>query len=537
MRRKNAPRSIWMNIGLSCCLTLGVSLAVTAAGAQTAPLTFTDGTFNDGDWTAKKIADTTAGQGATFSASQDKVNGAPAPSRLTVHSYNLGLIRVAHLKSGSTYTPAAGGAIGSLSYSYDLRYYGPEPGILGVAYALLLRQNGTYYIGPQDAIRNDAWERSARQNLTAADFQRVADDGPGQGPAHPDFSCAGATIELGYQTANSNPNAGSQDKTTSGLDNWSVSVVEPQPCCLKTVSESVLCAADGTSDYVYSFQVTNRSTTNAYHLLFVDLPLPVTVTSNDVDFTGEPGGFLAPGKTSGKKTVRIHGANPGTLTFRFLLLDQNGSQCCAVPHALVLPDCHCAQVLSDGAGCSAAGGYDYTFTLQNLTNKAPIRYALLTATTPGLAITQSSAPIAPPLAFAGTTTETVNFSGIAAQPGATLCFKLGVHDTTLTQCCAIDRCVTLPLSFCPSPPVGRRDLNLSLSTGQGSSPAEAAASGELPQAAADPSWTVTVPGPAHPAQSVLSPDADWPWAIPGSAWISRDATAASAAGGSATRYR
>jgi hypothetical protein len=307
---------------------------------------------------------------------------------------------------------------------------------------------------------------------------------------------------------------------------------QSSPSCAR-VSGSVVCAADGTTDYVYSFHVTNLSTTNVSHLLFVDLPPPATVTPNDVSFTSEPGGFLAPGKTSQLKAVRIRGAQPGSLTFRFLLLDQSGGVCCTISHALDLPACDCAQILSDGAACSNAGGYDYTFTLQNLTKRPPISYVLVTATTPDLVITQSGAPITPRLNFSDKTTQTVNFTGSAARGGATVCFKLGIHDTTLTKCCAIDRCFG-PLFACPAQ-TGSRDLNLSLSTGLGSG--QTASTGEEPQATTDPSWMVIQPRPARPAQSVLAPDSDWPWAIPGSTWISHDPSAVSVAGVSAIRYR
>lgn len=302
------------------------------------------------------------------------------------------------------------------------------------------------------------------------------------------------------------------------------------PACL-TAIDSGQCTGNG--DYLYTFQVTNLSTTNVSHLIFVDLSPAATVTPNDVSFANEPGGFLAPGKTSALETVLIQGAPPGPLTFRFLLLDQTGAECCAVSHSLPIPACNCAQVLTSKFACSIATGYDYTFTLQDLRKQPPISYVLLTATTPGLVITQSGEPITPPLNDNDKTTQTVNFSGAAAVPGATVCFQLSVHDTTLTNCCAITRCEgpLFPCSVLTLQP----DLNLSLNTGLGS--VQAGLAGGKPQAIADPSWTVIEPSPHAPAQSVLAPDSDWPWAIPESAWISRDASAASVAGAPLVRYR
>ncbi len=305
-------------------------------------------------------------------------------------------------------------------------------------------------------------------------------------------------------------------------------ILEASPC-LQLQKESVLCATDSVGDYLYSFQVTNLSTTTAYHLLLLNLPPPATATPDDITF---PGG-LAPGQTSPVETVRIHGAHPGTFPFLFGLFDNNVQQCCAFSHSIELPACNCAQVLSDQVCTAGASGFTYTFTIQDLRVAPPVSYALVTATTPGLVITQSGAPIVPALGYGGTTTQTVGFSGPAATPGATVCFMLSVHDASLAQCCSIDRCATLPLSGGQSPGcifnAHAPDLDVTLNTGI--NPASPGA----PQP--DPNWTVIVPRPAQAAQSILWPDLDWPWAIPGTTWISRQPDAAAVAGVSAIRYR
>ena len=305
-------------------------------------------------------------------------------------------------------------------------------------------------------------------------------------------------------------------------------ILEGAPC-LQIQKERVLCATDGSGDYIYSFQVTNLSTTTAYHLLLLDLPPPATATPDDVTFAGG----LAPGQTSPVETVRIHGAHAGTFPFLFGLFDQNVQQCCAFAHSIELPACDCAQVLSDQVCTAGAAGFTYTFTIQDLRTAPPVSFALVTATTPGLVITQSGAPLVPPLGFAGTTTQTVGFSGPAATPGATVCFMLSVHDASLAQCCAIDRCATLPRSNGQTPVcvlnTDVSDLDVTLNTG-----IDPASPGVLQP---DPNWTVILPRPAQPAQSVLWPDLDWPWAIPGTNWISRDPNAASLAGDSVIRYR
>lgn len=193
-------------------------------GGALAAQSFTDGAF--AGWTSSKIVDTTSGATATVVASVDTVAGNPAPSRRVVHTYGTGQISAAHLHPSAFYEPATMGSIGSLSYSYDARHFSPPAG-QAVAYALLVLQNGTYYRGPIDNVLNDTWQTFSRAGLKAQDFVRLL----GSGPVAPDFSCAGGRLQLGYLTANSNPNAGFSSTRTSGIDNWKVSVNDAQPCC------------------------------------------------------------------------------------------------------------------------------------------------------------------------------------------------------------------------------------------------------------------------------------------------------------------
>lgn len=350
-------------------------------------------------------------------------------------------------------------------------------------------------------------------------------------------TCIGQFV-TNQATAVTTPSSGAQITNMAPIPAFNAAHVLDPSCpssCLEVINEKVLCATDGSKDYIYTFQVTNHSTIPAYHLLLIDLPSPATATPNDVTF-GPEGGFLAPGKTSQVKTVRIHGAHAGTFSIRLGLFDQNVRQCCATTaHALVLPDCDCAQVISDVA-CGMGSSFSYIFNIQNLTKAPPVSYALVTSATPDLMITQSGAPLVPPLGYGSTTKQTVTFSGPAAKVGATVCFTLSVHDASLLKCCSINRCVILRSLFssaCILPHQPAADLNLSLSTGLNT----AAAASPGAQGNSDLNWTMTVPGPARPAEAVSSPDSDWPWAIPGTAWISRESSGDSAAGTSAVRYR
>lgn len=225
-RQGSAMRRFLRRGNILCGLACALAVTVLCRPAQAQ--TFADGTFSN--WTTTKIIDTTSGATASVVASVDTL-GLPGPSRRTKHTYNLGLIRAAHLQSSALYDPSTG-AITALTYSYDLNLHASLTGGGCVAYALLLLQNGTYYVGPTDSICINSWTHTTRPALTAASFQARHGTPPpnlGTGPDRPDFSCAGAPIQFGYETSNSNTNPSLQDFTDSGIDNWSVTV-QSRPC-------------------------------------------------------------------------------------------------------------------------------------------------------------------------------------------------------------------------------------------------------------------------------------------------------------------
>lgn len=186
---------------------------------------FSDGTFADADWDSVEIGDTACG---SFTAAQVTSGGNPDAFRRVTHSFCLGSLDVGHLRVAAVYDPPTQGAVSTVSFAFDARHLNASPEV-AVAYAGLLFQNGSYYIGPVDPVFGDGWTHFERSSLTAGDFSRV---GPGPGPATPDFSSAGAPIRFGYFTANSSQ-GGPCDPADpcsvpqfreSGIDNWSVVV-------------------------------------------------------------------------------------------------------------------------------------------------------------------------------------------------------------------------------------------------------------------------------------------------------------------------
>ena len=185
------------------------------------PQRICDATFENANWTAKKIVDTPQGALLTFPTSQVPTGGNPTFYRRTEHNYGTGKIGVAHVYNSFAYDPSSQGAIATVGYSYDLRHFNPPAG-QAVAYQMLIFQNDTYYGSQVDQIFNDAWQAFSRPNLTAASFTKIT----GIGLPNPDFSCTGSKMTFGYITANSNPNPGTQSKRISGIDNWCLTIAK-----------------------------------------------------------------------------------------------------------------------------------------------------------------------------------------------------------------------------------------------------------------------------------------------------------------------
>jgi hypothetical protein len=223
--------------GFAWFLAIGLGMTATARAAI---INFTDGIFNNADWSASKIVDTTPGTAATFSAFQQPVNGNPTFHRETTHVFGIGAIRVAHLRNvgGSpfTYDPSSSGAINTISINYDLVHRTPNLGAVG--YGLLLRQNGKYYTNPipPDNIFPNAWSGFSHLGLTSANFFELLVPGTGVNVfSNPDFSATGSLIEFGYVTSNSHGGAGVIVTKTSGIDNYGLRLdTVPEPATLIT---------------------------------------------------------------------------------------------------------------------------------------------------------------------------------------------------------------------------------------------------------------------------------------------------------------
>lgn len=235
-------------------------------------------------------------------------------------------------------------------------------------------------------------------------------------------------------------------------------VVDCRPPCSRQQTLNLTCEVGPggqlTGNFVWTFQIANLSNRLVSHLYFDGLPTGVTVDRPHLVFNPaiQPGGTRT-------ETVVIRGATTGqTLTFPMVLLDAALEACCSFSFAVTLPECRCAQILSDVVPSCLPflpPPYPYTFNLQNLAPSQVTSLIVTPVVPPNTPIPPGVLDVAPvpihlstPIGMGGTTgNKTVVISGSGALPGSQVCLLLSLHDQLCENCCSIPRCFTLPSCF------------------------------------------------------------------------------------------
>jgi len=175
-----------------------------------------DGDFAAG-WASEKFFDTTPGMTATSTSMPSAMEGDPAPSRSTKHTYDPGGgIIIAHMNS-ATFDPA-GQAENFVTFQFSARKI---PWITGntadMVFRALIKQDDRFFEGPGFEVQavDFLWlPLTTGACLTQNSFQE-------QGTmANPDF---GRPMQFGYATANSGAGAPVVDREGL-LDNFRVEV-------------------------------------------------------------------------------------------------------------------------------------------------------------------------------------------------------------------------------------------------------------------------------------------------------------------------
>lgn len=174
---------------------------------------FSDDSFLTSDWDVTAISETPsqAGYAATHVATGGNPNGfwsiQVGSSGNTPNRY------FGHLLKGYEFDPSKEGAIVSIDGGYDLKN---QNGVnIPNLFALLLFQDGAYYLSPTDSIAPGAWSTFNHAGLKATDFLNISNSGP----RNPVFSCNGKAIRVGFVALSSKH---FKVNLFSGIDNWSI---------------------------------------------------------------------------------------------------------------------------------------------------------------------------------------------------------------------------------------------------------------------------------------------------------------------------
>lgn len=218
--------------------------------------------------------------------------------------------------------------------------------------------------------------------------------------------------------------------------------------CLSMSNLKVLCAGDGTGDYLVEFDFKNLRPDTIYHLFLIP-PSGVTATPNYVNLSSAP---VGPGGTAHIGPIRIHGALPGSISLMISIHNQDLVECCAVTIPIELPRCDCAQLTkSEGPFCQFNGHYGYSFTLQNLFS-GPVSYLLVTPESPATAtFTPNVIALNAPLQYGQSGNFLLSLGNVSA--GQTVCFRISTHSADFRECCSIRVCVKIPKCFIINVPV------------------------------------------------------------------------------------
>jgi len=251
-------------------------------------LVFTDNNFVNTDWTSLKIDDTTLDRSATYTTHRASAGGNPGPFRQVDCKYSYdgtGGIQgeaIANVLESADYIPSAEGAINSISYSFDLKVNVALNGAPGLAFGLLVLQDGKHFVhfyAGTSLIGYRTWNEFAENNLHSTNFPLISTNaypGPVTTEAiYPDFSSSGHRMQFGFVVFSGvNAGAATTRPFSVGIDNFSAR--------LSYLPKPVLIGRSATKGFFHASRtnVVSRSTIDVPVLtdLFARIPL----TTNDV---------------------------------------------------------------------------------------------------------------------------------------------------------------------------------------------------------------------------------------------------------------
>lgn len=200
-------------------LSAALAVTVMAPVARSQNASFSDGTFNNADWT---VTTEVLNLGGTGVGTQVATGGNPGTFRRADNTTNSAVgqpfsntVYVFHAKAGATFSPASNGPISEIDYAESSQRISGGQQACGLA----IRQSGVVYYGPSflNPSAFGTWAPNSQASLTAASFDALA-----PGTQNPNFGVGAPMIQLGFFRANSTSVGGAGSTTQGAIDNWNV---------------------------------------------------------------------------------------------------------------------------------------------------------------------------------------------------------------------------------------------------------------------------------------------------------------------------
>lgn len=198
--------------------SVGTASILCASQAFAGSITFTDGDFQDSDWSVVEVIDQTPNNSFTFSGTRIAVGGNPGGYRRAVNQLNTNTgsqIGSGYFQAGAVFDPGEDGSFLSFDVSLD-GISEPTTAAGAMAYGLVLEQGGNYFrVGLGQVLNGAGWLNLSSTGLTSGDF--IPETG-----GVLDLSDSDSAISLGVLAFNGI--FGTPSVNSGGFDNWSVTV-------------------------------------------------------------------------------------------------------------------------------------------------------------------------------------------------------------------------------------------------------------------------------------------------------------------------
>ena len=215
---------------------------------------------------------------------------------------------------------------------------------------------------------------------------------------------------------------------------------------------TILCGSATSSDeFTVTFDVVNNSGFDVTKLVIPGLVGGVSVSPNVIDLaTPLPDTGILTGVQ-----LFLNGGNAGDVVcipVGLLAKDDAGNlfECCGTEVCVELPAC-CLTISSQGFTVDAGGNITYNFNITNESGEAPVvAEHLFTSILSPSNVTLSTDWFALNGLADGDPPITLTNTIIGAQAGDEVCFQITMHDASLSECCGVVICHTVPGN--PVPP-------------------------------------------------------------------------------------